>query len=273
VPDTAYRERKPSEILRPFLVCGWTRQERGDPSDSTNRILPDGCVDIVWDGRTVFVAGPDTRAVLLATRAAPASFAGVRFRPGAAPALLRLPASELRDQRVALADIWDAPEVRRLLDRLARAASPSDACDELERALVARLEDPVDPLVTGAVSAIATSPGPRIAGLAARLGVTDRTLHRRVGSAVGYGPKMLQRVVRFRRFLAVVPRHVDLGLAGLAQIAGYADQAHLSRECNALADLTPLQLVRGSDVRLVQDGLTRPDQHWGTTPLDEGARS
>ena len=212
--DVAYAEQRPSELLRPFVVCRWTREAAAGDSGSTYRILPDGCVDIVWDGQAVFVAGPDTRAVVLDQGPGSASYAGVRFRPGAAPVLLGLPASDLRDQRVPLEAIWDAPEVQRLGDRLSLAASTSDASEELGRALVGRLDEAVDPLVVGAVHAIATSPSLRVNGLAARLGVTDRTLHRRVVSGVGYGPKVLQRVARFRRFLAFARRADDAGLAG-----------------------------------------------------------
>lgn len=258
MPDVAYLEQKPPEILRPFVVCTWMRDAAAATSGSSDRILPDGCVDMIWDGRAVFVAGPDTGPVLLDRDGAPASYAGIRFRPGAAPVVLGLPASALRDQRVPLEAIWGARETQRLTDRLSRAASTSGASEQLASALVAKLDAAVDPLVARAVHAIATTPALRISGLAERLGVTDRTLHRRVLSSVGYGPKVLQRVARFRRFLASAHRHADIGLAGLASRAGYADQAHLTRECKALAGLTPLQLARGSDVRLVQDGLTAP---------------
>jgi AraC-like DNA-binding protein len=257
VPEVSYVEQTPSAVLRPFAVCTWTRQAPGG-LHGTDRILPDGCVDVVWDGNALFVAGPDTGPVLLESQAEDVSYAGVRFRPGAAPVMMGLPASDLRDQRVPLEAIWGRPEVQRLLDRLSRAPSASAASKELERTFAERLGDPVDPLVTGAVHAIAASPSLRVDGLAARLGVTDRTLHRRVVAAVGYGPKVLARVARFRRFLALAPGHTDLGLARLAALSGYADQAHLSRECNVLAGLTPLQLVRDSGVRLVQDGLARP---------------
>jgi AraC-like DNA-binding protein len=85
-------------------------------------------------------------------------------------------------------------------------------------------------------------------------------LHRRVLGAVGYGPKVLARIVRFRRFLALVSRRDAVSLADLAHSAGYADQAHLARECRALAGRTPAELVASdgspSAVRFVQDGLT-----------------
>jgi catechol 2,3-dioxygenase-like lactoylglutathione lyase family enzyme len=203
----AYSERAPSELLRSFVVCSWTRDATlaGD-APTSDRILPDGCVDIIWDERSLFVAGPDTRPVLVDPVGQPTRYAGVRFRPGKAPAFLRVPSSELVDQRVPLDAIWDAAVTQRLTDRLASAASMRDAVSEMERALTERLDGEVDRVAAAAISAIATDPAIRVAGIAARVGVTERTLHRRVLAAVGYGPKMLQRVARFRRFLALAPR-------------------------------------------------------------------
>ncbi|WP_235948219.1 DUF6597 domain-containing transcriptional factor [Candidatus Frankia alpina] len=76
----------------------------GEPSPfgqatQIHRILPDGCIDIIWssDGRLI-VAGPDTVAKL--ARWAPGvRHIGLRFDPGRGPARLGVPAAELRDRR------------------------------------------------------------------------------------------------------------------------------------------------------------------------------
>ncbi|MYW11062.1 AraC family transcriptional regulator, partial [Streptomyces sp. SID2563] len=88
-------------------------------------VLPDGCMDLLWSGERLLVAGPDTHT-------APAtgtggSWAGIRFAPGAAPALLGVPAHELRDLRVPLAALWPGAPVRRLTERVAEAADPAAA--------------------------------------------------------------------------------------------------------------------------------------------------
>ena len=77
--------------------------------------------------------------------------------------------------------------------------------------------------------------------LGAALGVSERQLRRRFADAVGYGPKTLARVLRFQRFLALARSGDEL--ARLALTAGYADQAHLTRETRRLAGRTPLELV------------------------------
>ena len=73
--------------------------------------------------------------------------------------------------------------------------------------------------------------------------MSERHLRRRFESSVGYGPKTLARVLRLQRFLALARADPDEGLAGLAAAAGYADQAHLSRDCAALTDRTPGALL------------------------------
>ncbi|HET6710106.1 helix-turn-helix domain-containing protein [Amycolatopsis sp.] len=102
----------------------------------------------------------------------------------------------------------------------------------------------------GAASGGATSGGSGPADLvAARVedpalpaAVSERRLRRRFVQAVGYGPATYLRVSRFQRAVALAPRAPNL--AALAAAAGYADQAHLSRDCRALTGLTPRAYFR-----------------------------
>ncbi|NEB81092.1 AraC family transcriptional regulator, partial [Streptomyces sp. SID14478] len=101
----AYEER-PSRVPRAVL---WTRSA-APATEAAHPVLPDGCMDLIWSEGRVFVAGPDT----LAHRAGEGRrFAGIRFAPGTAPAYLGVPAHELRDRRVELADLWGGARARR----------------------------------------------------------------------------------------------------------------------------------------------------------------
>ena len=82
-----------------------------------------------------------------------------------------------------------------------------------------------------------------MAELARQAGLSERQLHRRCVPAFGYGPKTLDRILRLQRFLALGRAEPGAGLARLAADAGYADQAHLGRDCRALAGATPAQLL------------------------------
>ncbi len=215
------------------LACLWVRVV-GDGGGRTD-VLPDGCSDLIWSaGRGAFVARPDTGPV--AVDSEPGSvLLGIRFRPGAGGAALGLPLSELRDRRVDLAEL--RPE---LAARLHAELAPRDAADALSRLAAELAGTQADAAVEAAVERLA-DPRARVEALAGELGLSERQLRRRFHAAAGYGPKTLQRVLRFRRFLAA--SREDLARAALE--AGYADQAHLSRECARLAGTSPARLARG----------------------------
>jgi AraC-like DNA-binding protein len=197
-------------------------------------------MDIIWDGARLFVAGPDTAPNGAVTRG---PFAvGVRFRPGTGPLFLGLPAHLLRDQRTDLELL--GPHVGQAYAELDQSSTLRQAAAFLEKWVARRLPgiDGPDPLIEAAVGLWSRGPANGAPSwLAERAGITERHLRRRFVAAVGYGPKLLQRVLRFQAFLAACGDAAP-GLAELAVDAGYADQAHLGRETRALAGLTPTEL-------------------------------
>ncbi|MCX5062217.1 MULTISPECIES: helix-turn-helix domain-containing protein [unclassified Streptomyces] len=199
------------------------------PSEAgVGRVLPDGCMDLLWHDGRLLVAGPDTRAYV--AEGAPGVWAGVRFYPGTAPTLLGVPAHELRDRRVALAELRPAAEVRRFAARVNAAAEPASGLEELALRLAANTAPP-DPRLRHLVTAL--DEGRPVAATADELGLGARQLHRRALTAFGYGPKTLARVLRLQRALGLVRQGVPY--AETAARAGFADQAHLARDVRQLA--------------------------------------
>ncbi|MFJ8228670.1 helix-turn-helix domain-containing protein [Streptomyces sp. NPDC094448] len=200
-------------------------------------VLPDGCMDLLWTPGRLFVAGPDTRAQ--PPQGGPGDrFAGIRFAPGTAPAVLGVPAYELRDRRVELADLWGAAGARRLTERVDAAADPPAELESVALETAARRAAEgvrPDPLLTRVAGLL--DGGAPVAAAADEVGLGARTLHRRALDAFGYGPKTLARVLRLQRALALVGRGAPYACAAAA--AGYADQAHFAREMRALSGMTP----------------------------------
>lgn len=209
-------------------------------SDRDIRVLPDGCMDLIWDGAAVLVAGPDTTAHL-ADHPAGTTFIGLRFAPGRAPDVLGLPADQLVDQRVSLDDIWSPSEARSLTQQLAAASDPGTTLETCATDRLRRVGSPSEP--TGLIAGIAEHmrADRSVATTAAALGLSERQLHRRSLAAFGYGPKTLARVLRLQRALAVARSGTPLAMT--AALCGYADQAHLSREVKGMAGLPLGQLV------------------------------
>ncbi|MCW2935122.1 MAG: Urease operon transcriptional activator [Actinomycetia bacterium] len=278
VPDGAwlapgYAEWAPPAALRGMIACLWTGIAPRDASRDT-LVLPDACSDLVWEqGIGAYVAGPDTGPVRTVTPPGTVII-GVRFRPAAGGPALGLPLSEIRDQRIGLADLLPPARLPAAARQSAGALPPDlDPAAAVTKVLAVAgtlaCQGTCDQAVTHAASLL-RDPVARLEQVAAVVGLSERQLRRRFHAAVGYGPKTLQRVYRFRRFVQRADERraderradqqwIDTGhadewrgdgprgswdLATIALEAGYADQAHLTRECVALSGLTPAALAR-----------------------------
>jgi AraC-like DNA-binding protein len=238
-----YSEFAPSPPLHALIACRWLRElPAGDGSDVT-LVLPDGCVDLLWRDGELVVAGVDRAAWWSPVRAG-STIAGIRLRPGVAGAVFGMPASELLDARLPLENLLGS-RASEYSERLG-AARDRDAQYLLLEGLVASAiaRSAPDPLVLAATRRLGF-PGSRVDDLAEALGISERQLRRRFHQAVGYGPKTLDRILRFRRLVdqarAVSDGEVDL--ARLAADLGYADQAHMTRDSVRLTGMPPAQLA------------------------------
>lgn len=243
-----YREWPAHPAVRDSVACLWARTTKG-AYGAADRVLPDGCIDIVWDGVSLIVAGPDTHAWPI-SHPGGGLFAGVRFRTGRARGFLGTPASELLNQRVPADQVLGSGSLHDLVERLESAGSPPAAAEVLQTAVLDRCSEAgrpelfIDALVA-ALQARTTSPFAQPAAVAVvsrGLGVSEREVLRRCRSAVGYGPKTLDRILRFQHARTLARRHSSV--AAVAAEAGYSDQAHLARECRRLAGLTPSDLFK-----------------------------
>ena len=219
---------------QPSQLTGAVLWQRVDQRGARHTIAPDGCVDLIWLDGALLVAGPDTGPHLTISQPG-ASYTGLRFAPGTGPALLGVPADELRDQRVPLGALWSDARVRHLVDRVDAAPDRGRALESW--ALASRsAPDPAVLAITAGLRA-----GWPVDAVAHAIGLSARQLHRRCLPAFGYGPKTLGRILRMRRAVALAQD--GLALAQVAATTGYADQAHLTREVKALTGTPPGALI------------------------------
>ncbi|MGI5132123.1 DUF6597 domain-containing transcriptional factor [Pseudonocardia sp. CA-107938] len=251
VPAQTYVERFPVPALAARVRTVWVQTIGAEPYLQRN--VPTGGVELHCPlgelPRLVGpLTGPDVHLLPPHT-----TVVGARFWPGAGSSLLGLPADELVDLTVRTDDLWGA-EARRLGDLLAAAPGPDAALDVLQRYLVTRLDraDPPDPLVTEAVHRLMPWHPVEITALTSQLSISASQLRRRFLTVVGVRPKVLQRTLRFQGYLALAQAAAgDAGwrVADLAAELGYADHAHLSRECQRLTGSTPRELLHDSEDR------------------------
>ncbi len=247
--------RSPTAALRPFVKTLWASAPGPDAVGGRERILPTG------DSHVVFLLGdepprlgdPDAGesrrlglAVLGGPRATPydktvlrpGASVGAQLRPGAVQALFGVPAHELASRHTDLRDLWGGL-AHATRERLASDTELPARLDRLERVLLSRVPrlHGLHPAVAQALLGLAS--GGRVAEAVAGSGYSHRRFIDLFLGAVGLTPKLYARVRRFRTVLRRAAARPHARWADLAQEAGYADQAHLTREFRELASMSP----------------------------------
>jgi AraC-like DNA-binding protein len=199
-----YVEHAPPPALAPWVATIWhLRSERA----YALRVIPDGCTDIIRGD----LVGSLSTAIVADLHRGEETY-GIRLRPGAFTALFGVPANELTDLRVPLADVVEP----RPLVELARDAAPPD------------------PLAAAALQAS------DIRALAKESGYSPRHLHRKILAATGHSPKRLSRIGRMQGLLAAGRGE---SWARTAAEFGYHDESHMINDVQRLADATPQALL------------------------------
>jgi len=255
--------------LQPLVLCAI---RRGVPANASvaGSIHANAyaCLNVVLEGTAGlaggaalparFITGPFTRPLATSVRG-PLRSVSVVLQPWLLPALAGLAPRTLVD---GLQDLDRAGRPARSLADAAAAPDGPAWWDAFEASLPAGVPAAAWELALDVL---------RNEGLQAALaatGVGERHYRRLFTARLGLPPRTW---LRLQRFDAMAQRLAASGSLGqLAAEAGYADQAHLTREAQAVAGHSPARLrealvqrapglwsLRPAEVRFVQDGRTR----------------
>jgi AraC-like DNA-binding protein len=233
-----------SEIFAPprlsnAIECLWTSLQTS-ASTVQHRVVPDGCADLLFTqgaGVPVLqVVGPMTRFEDVPLEPG-AEYVGVRFRAAMGPAYLGVRAGEIVDQTIDLECLWGA-RARRLCERLANTkaltARSALLCDSFA------VNIPRSP-VQEAIGTLECRGGQlRLDTLASQSGLSVRQFRRRCIEESGLSPKLLARILRFRRAWQQADAETR-GHAALAAEWGFTDQSHMIAEFRRFSGRTPVQ--------------------------------
>lgn len=242
------RSSAPVPLLADRIDAFWEHSG----GNRAHRILPDGCMDFVFDlERGVgWLVGAMSAAELV--RARPGTLFGVRFLPGAAAAYVNEAASAFVDERVALEDV--TPRGANLAERIASAPHRRAREGVIIEFLLdanARLRAP-DARVRRAAALIAERSGAvTMREVAEVANVGERQLERLFHSHVGLAPKHYARIARLEHACQLLGG-ATRPQAELAAHAGYADESHLLRDFRDLAGVTPGTLQRERHDRVTE---------------------
>ena len=108
----------------------------------------------------------------------------------------------------------------------------------------------LDTAALHAAARLTAAPGLSIDDLALDLGWSARRIHRELVATAGYGPKRLQRIMRVQRVIRLSGQAASL--ADLAFAAGFADQAHMTRDFREITGFTPAGYLASANLKVGQ---------------------
>ena len=260
-----YEEFAPAQSLSRFVKCFGVLESASAQPPATERILPDGCTEMVFHGGDHFdqynadgTSKPQPLALLvgqmrghlLIKPTGVVRVFGIRFWPGGAYPFVSVPQHELAGQVLPLDSIWGRIG-RELHSRIADAVDLADSVKHVERLLLCRLSKfrNLDDGLLKTTALILQSGGRvPVEVLAGHLGISLRKLDRMFNARVGLTPKALCRVIRFQQVFRLLERgERRRDWAQIAIECGYYDQAHFIKEFSAFAGQAPTSYFSGQN--------------------------
>ncbi|CAN7576903.1 helix-turn-helix domain-containing protein [Variovorax sp. LjRoot290] len=237
-----------------ILLC---RETIPEGHEVLERVLPDGAVRLIFNlgdapsasegaGEPVEAIGASTAPAMVRLRSRIEGLC-VTLRPGAAAALLGMPAGEIGGTAVHLDALWRG-EGAELLERIAEARDDAARIALLGAALQRRLlASEASPQLSAAMHAaqrIAASGGRLpLREVAAALGIGERRLQQLFHEHVGLSPRAWGRLARLHACLRALRQQQTPAWAELALDGGFYDQSHLVNEFRALCGITPTEFL------------------------------
>ncbi|MHA7962994.1 AraC family transcriptional regulator [Paenibacillus sp. CAU 1782] len=250
-----YREYLPNFKLASFVACFWTLEVDSGVNRQLHRILPDGCVDLIVNGKApnfrsaAFFTGLMTDFDVMTISGPQFSF-GIRLFAGTAEPFMGQPPGQLQDSHVYVEDIWGT-EGLLLAEKLLSAASDSvyrmiAIAEEWMLRILAKVElsagtsGSASLLVQESLMTLYDRNGMiSMEELAAELAFTERHVRRAFHDVLGISPKSLTEIIRFQSVLRKMTRSPHTPLVELAHMFGYYDQSHFIKSFKRFYGLPP----------------------------------
>ncbi|HZG16857.1 MAG TPA: helix-turn-helix domain-containing protein [Candidatus Bathyarchaeia archaeon] len=252
-----YIEKTASPLLRPYVSCYWMSEpvklsERASniyTAVQIDRVLPDGCTDIIFTYHPKqnryslrFIGAFADPFAIVYEEDSPIHHFGVRFFPGGAFSFLRTAMAEFSDSSIDL-ELVLPESVPRLNERLFAVSSMDEKVEIMEEFLISQLRKKGslhDDLMANLLHRIFVTGGKiSVRELAGVEYISERHMNRKFAQWIGLSPKKFSQVVRFQTILNHISRKQAGDWESLALEHGYFDTSHLIHDFIKYYGATP----------------------------------
>lgn len=258
-----YNTFPPGVELNSIIKCYWTLEGPIEPSPQKQRIVPDGCMEMIFhlgdnyiqylqDGSTIvqpksFVFGQITTSLDIEPTGLTNIFA-VRFHPDGFTPIACIPIKDMDNRAVPLGELF-AEDGLKLQEAILAAQEITDKIRIIEAFLLARLSVPeiIDRTVKSTVQEIIRLKGQgSVEDLSMKMSVNRRQLERKFAARIGLSPKQLLKIIRLQTALKLLQNNESNSLTDIAHESEYYDQARFIKDFKEFTGLIPKQFYSGN---------------------------
>lgn len=251
-----YNSFDPSPDLSPYIRCYWTLEAPAEEIPEKQRIVPDGCMEMIFQLGDLyrqyldeensiiqprsFVFGQITKPLDIEPTGITNIFA-VRFHPSGFLPFANVPLQQLENKAVAL-EVLFGTEGKTLFDEISNAVSVEERIKIVEQFLLQKITDPenIDKITSSSVALMLELSGQiNVGTLSEQMNVNRRQLERRFSSLIGLSPKQLSKIIRIQATLKLLAENNYENLTSLAYEANYYDQAHFIKDFKEFTGVPP----------------------------------
>lgn len=242
--------------LSTFVKCYWTLESPGEENPQRQRIVPDGCMEMIFHYGDLYQQYINNEQSILQPRCfvisqltqpleiEPTDATGifsVRFHPAGFTPFATLPIKEMENSAVALEKLF-GKEGLAIEQEILTAKSTLERIARIEAFLINRLTDTetINRIIVSTVDTILSANGQlSVNELSQKININRRQLERKFSTVVGLSPKQLSKIIRLQATLKLLLHKQFTSLTALAYEGEYYDQAHFIKDFKEFTGLSP----------------------------------
>jgi AraC-like DNA-binding protein len=251
-----YNTFKPSPDLETIIKCFWTLQVPKEFEKEKQQILPDGCIEIIFNlGDDIkryvtedefiiqprsFVLGQISKPFIVEPTGLVDTFA-VRFFPINFFKLINISMANLVNKETELKELFDQPKIAKLELDITQAKDSAQRIKITEAFLLDLIKQSVniDDLLQSTIDTIVQTNGTvSINNILLDQQMQRRQLERKFSKHIGLSPKQLCRIIRLQATLKAMHNNTK-GLTSVGYENHFFDQAHFIKDFKDFTGISP----------------------------------